>query len=97
MKEDKMKIELEIYDELIEVNVRKGDEMKYYEAAKFVNDRFEAYAKMYRGIKSYHAISLMTMLDIALKLMPDNTNKVKGHSFWAKMKDYFCKLWLMVS
>ena len=97
MKEDKTRIELEVYDELIEVNVPKGDEIKYYDAAKFVTDRFEAYAKMYLGTKSQHTISLMTMLDIAVKLMPYNTDKVKGHSFWGKTKDYFRKLWLLVS
>ena len=72
MKEDKIKIELEVYDELIEVNVSKGEEMIYYDAAKFVTDRFEAYTRMYLGTKSQHTISLMTMLDIAVKLMPDN-------------------------
>ena len=97
MKEDKTRIELEVYDELIEVNVPKGDEIKYYDAAKFVTDRFEAYARMYLGTKSQHTISLMTMLDIAVKLMPYNTDKVKGHSFWGKTKDYFRKLWLLVS
>ena len=97
MKEDKKRIELEIYDELIEVNVRKGEEMRYYDAAKFVTDRFEAYMRMYLGTKSQHTISLMAMLDIAVKLMPYNTNKVKGHSFWGKMKYPFCKLWLLVN
>ena len=97
MKEDKVKIELEVYDELIEVNVSKGEEMIYYDAAKFVTDRFEAYTRMYLGTKSQHTISLMTMLDIAVKLMPYNTNKVKGHSFWGKTKNYFRKLWLLVS
>ena len=96
MKEDKTRIELEVYDELIEVNVPKGDEMKYYDASKFVTDRFEAYARMYLGTKSQHTISLMTMLDIAVKLMPYNTNKVKGHSFLGKTKYYFRKLWLLV-
>ncbi len=67
-----MKIELEVYDELIEVNISKGEEMKYYDAAKFVTDRFEAYAKMYLGTRSQHTLALMTMLDIAVKLMPDN-------------------------
>jgi len=97
MKEDKTRIELKVYDELIEVNVPKGDEIKYYDAAKFVTDRLEAYVRMYLGTKSQHTISLMTMLDIAVKLMPYNTDKVKGHSFWGKTKDYFRKLWLLVS
>ena len=76
--------------------IQKGDEIKYYDAAKFVTDRFEAYARMYLGTKSQHTISLMTMLDIAVKLMPYNTNKVKGHSSWGKTKNYFRKLWLLV-
>ena len=92
MKEDKTRIELEVYDELIEVNVPKGDEIKYYDAAKFVTDRFEAYARMYLGTKSQHTISLMTMLDIAVKSMANNTCKGQHDSFWGKIKDYMNKL-----
>ena len=51
MKENKIKIKLEVYDELIEVNVCKGEGMKYYDAAKYVTDRFETYARMYLGTK----------------------------------------------
>ena len=36
MKADKKKITLNVYDEQIEVNVIKGEEDQYYDAARFV-------------------------------------------------------------
>lgn len=96
MKEDKIKIELEVFDELIEVNVSKSDVKRYLDAAKFVTDRFETYAKMYLGTRSQHTLALMTMLDIAVKCMPDNTYKGQCHSFWGKIVDYMNKLSLLI-
>ena len=75
MTEKKEIIKLEVFDELIEVNVSESEAKKYRDAAKFVTDRYEAYARKYMRIKSQHTISLMTMLDIAVKLMPANTSK----------------------
>lgn len=84
-----MKIKLEVFDELIEVNVSKNDVRRYRDAAKFVTERYEAYAKLYMGTKSQHTISLITLMDIALKPMPVNTHKGQYHSFWGRIKDYF--------
>ena len=92
MKENKMEIELEVFDELIEVNVSKSDVKRYLDAAKFVTDRYNTYARMYLRTKSEHTISLMTMLDIAVKLMPANTSKGQCHSFWARIKNYISSL-----
>lgn len=84
-KEEKTKIQLEVYDEIIEVNVIKGEEEKYYNAAKFVTERINAYVKLHFGWKTTRTILLMTMLDIALNPMPKIECK-KGHSsIWKKI------------
>ena len=83
--EQKTKIQLEIYDELIEVNIIKGDEEKYQNAAKFVTERLNAYVKLHCGWKTQHTISLMTMLDIALNPMSENECKKGNRSIWSKI------------
>ena len=45
IKADKKKITLQVYDEQIEVNVIKGEEDKYYDAARFVTKRIITYEK----------------------------------------------------
>ena len=67
MKADKKKITLNVYDEQIEVNVIKGEEDQYYDAARFVTKRIITYEKLHCGWKTTHTILLMTMLDIAIK------------------------------
>ena len=47
MKADKKKIILNVYDEQIEVNVIKGEEDQYYDAARFV------YRSIWRKIIEY--------------------------------------------
>ena len=44
MKADKKKITLNVYDEQIEVNVIKGEEDQYYDAARFVTKRILTYS-----------------------------------------------------
>ena len=97
MKEDKKRIELEVYDELIEVYVSKCDVKRYIDAAKMITDRYNTYANMFREKKSHHTIALITMLDIAVKYMPDNAYKCQRHSFWGKIKDYMNQLSLLIS
>jgi cell division protein ZapA len=87
--EQKTKIQVEVYDELIEVSIVKGEEEKYQVAARFVTERLNTYVELHRGWKSQHTISLMTMLDIALNPMSVNKCK-KGHrSIWRKIIEYF--------
>ena len=66
MAEDKLHIRLHVYDEEIEVTVKREDEEYYRSAAKLITDRYNAYAQAYKGRKSEHIISLMTLVDIAL-------------------------------
>lgn len=88
-KEQKTKIQLDVYDEVIEVNVAEGEEEKYRKAAKFVTERLNTYAEKHRGWKTQHTISLMTMLDIALNPMSKYECKTGHRSIWRKIIDYF--------
>ena len=63
---EKLHIRLHVYNEDIEVTVNRQDEELYRNAAKLITDRYNAYAQAYRGKKSEHTISLMTLIDIAL-------------------------------
>ena len=64
--QSKLHIRLHVYDEEIEVTVNREDEVYYRSAAKLITDRYNAYAQAYKGRKSEHVISLMTLVDIAL-------------------------------
>ena len=63
---EKLHTRLHGYNEDIEVTVNRQDEELYRNAAKLITDRYNAYAQAYRGKKSEHTISLMTLIDIAL-------------------------------
>jgi cell division protein ZapA len=64
--QNKLHIRLHVYDEEIEVGINRDDEEFYRLAAKLITDRYNAYAQAYKGRKSEHTISLMTLVDIAL-------------------------------
>ena len=55
---EKLHIRLHVYDEEIEVTVKREDEEFYRLAAKLITDRYNR--------KTEHTISLMTLIDIAL-------------------------------
>ena len=74
MAEDKLHIRLHVYDEEIEVTVNREDEEYYRSAAKLITDRYNAYAQAYKGRKSEHVISLMTLVDIALLYQKERTH-----------------------
>ena len=63
---EKLKITLHVYDEEIQVAVKRSDEEYYGAAAKLITDRYNAYAQAYKGRKGEHTIALMTLIDIAL-------------------------------
>ena len=87
---EKKKITLQVYDEQIEVNVIKGEEDKYYDAARFVTvtKRIITYEKLHCGWKTTHTILLMTMLDIAINLTSTNEYKKGYRSIWRKIIEY---------
>ena len=63
---EKLNIRLHVYDEEIQVTVKRSDEEYYRTAAKLITDRYNAYAQAYKGKKGEHTIALMTLIDIAL-------------------------------
>ena len=63
---EKLHIRLHVYDEEIEVTIKRSDEEYYRKAAKLITDRYNAYAQAYKGKKGEHTIALMTLIDIAL-------------------------------
>ena len=66
-KNEKLHIRLHVYDEDIDVTVERSEEEYYRAAAKFITDRYNVYAQIYKGRKSDHVIALMTLIDIALQ------------------------------
>ena len=64
--QDRLHIRLHVYDEEIEVVIKRDDEEYYRSAAKLITERYNAYAQAYKGRKSDHIIALMTLIDIAL-------------------------------
>ena len=63
---EKLHIRLHVYDEEIEVTLKRSDEEFYRKAAKLITDRYNAYSQAYKGKKGEHTIALMTLIDIAL-------------------------------
>ena len=64
---EKLHIRLHVYDEEIEVVVNRSEEEFYRAAGKLITDRYNTYAKLYKGRKSDHTIALMAMIDIAFR------------------------------
>jgi cell division protein ZapA len=66
--DEKLKIRLHVYDEEIMTVLHNREEEEYYRrAAKFITERYNAYADRYKGQKSDHTIALMTLVEIALR------------------------------
>jgi cell division protein ZapA len=57
---------LHVYDEEIEVVVKREEEEFYLAASKLITERYNVYAQAYKGRKSDHTIALMSLIDIAL-------------------------------
>ena len=64
--QDRLHIRLHVYDEEIEVVVKREEEEFYRAAAKLITERYNTYAQAYKGRKSDHTIALMSLIDIAL-------------------------------
>lgn len=73
-KKDRLRIRLHVYDEEIEVLVNRDDEEFYRSAAKFITERYNAYAQAYKGRKSDHTVALMTLVDVALAYQKERSH-----------------------
>ena len=63
----KLNIRLHVYDEEMNVTINRDEEEFYRAAAKMITDRYNVYAKLFKGRKGDHTIALMTLIDIALQ------------------------------
>ena len=72
--QDRLHIRLHVYDEEIEVVIKRDDEEYYRSAAKLITERYNAYAQAYKWRKSDHIIALMTLIDIALMHQKERAN-----------------------
>ena len=73
-KKDRLRIRLHVYDEEIEVLVNRDDEEYYRSAAKYITERYNAYAQAYKGRKSDHTVALMTLVDVALAYQKERSH-----------------------
>ena len=64
--QDRLHITLHVYDEEIEVVIKRDEEEYYRAAAKLITERYNAYSQAYKGRKSDHTIALMTLIDVTL-------------------------------
>ena len=71
---ERLHIRLHVYDEEIEVTIKRSDEEYYRKAAKLITDRYNAYSQAYKGKKGEHTIALMTLIDIALMHQKERAN-----------------------
>ena len=84
---EKLHIRLHVYDEEIEMTVKRSDEEYFRRAAKLITDRYNAYAQAYKGKKGEHTIALMTLIDVALMY-----ERERGKNDTAPFKDILSKL-----
>lgn len=84
---DKLHIRLHVYNEEIEATIERCEEQHYRAAAKFITERYNAYAEIFGGKKSDHTIALMTLIDITLRL-----EKLKERNDTAPFNDILTQL-----
>lgn len=72
--QERLHIRLHVYDEEIEVVVKREEEEYYRAAGKLITERYNAYAQAYKGRKSDHTIALMTLIDVALMYQKERAN-----------------------
>ena len=86
---EKKKLPLRIYDWDMDVNVPKGEEQRYVDAARKISEKIEAYVEIYVRQqyvpqKSDREILLMTLLDIAVT--STEKERVLGfNNFWRRI------------
>ena len=74
----KLNIRLHVYDEEMNVTINRDEEEFYRAAAKMITDRYNVYAKLFKGRKGVHTIALMTLIDIALQYQKEHSRNDTG-------------------
>ena len=79
--EEKVTIELSVFDEMLTVTVNKKEQKLYEDAAHFITKRYSWYYKTYEKVKSEPEISRMALVDICIEKFysptPDDTSEKK--------------------
>ena len=88
---EKKKMNLHVYDWDLEVNVPKGEEQRYVDAAQKVCEKIEAYVEIYVRQqyvpqKSYMEILLMTLLDFAVTSI-EKENVFGFNKLWRRINN----------
>ena len=65
--EEKVTIELSVFDEMFTVTVNKKEQKLYEDAAHFITKRYSWYYKTYEKVKSKPEISRMALVDICIE------------------------------
>ena len=82
--EEKVTIELPVFDEILTVTVNKKEQKLYEDAAHFITKRYSWYYKTYEKVKSEPEISRMALVDICIEKFysptPDDTSEEKSSS-----------------
>ena len=86
---EKKKMTLHVYDWDLEVNVPKGEEQRYVDAARIVSQKIEAYMdiyvrQQYVPQKSYMEILLMTLLDFAVT-STEKESIIRFNNLWRRI------------
>ena len=80
--EEKVTIELSVFDEMLTVTVNEKEQKLYEDAAHFITKRYSWYYKTYEKIKSEPEISRMALVDICIEKFysptPDDTSEEKS-------------------
>ena len=74
----KLNIRLHVYDEEMSVTINREEEEYYRAAAKMITDRYNVYAKLFKGRKGDNTIALMTLIDIALQYQKEHSRNDTG-------------------
>ena len=74
----KLNIRLHVYDEEMSVTINREEEEYYRAAAKMITDRYNVYAKLFKGRKGDHTIALMTLIDIAFQYQKEHSRNDTG-------------------
>lgn len=64
---EKLNIRLHVYDEFINVTIRRDEEQMYRDAAKLITERYGVYTQRFKLSKGDHTVALMTLVEIALR------------------------------
>ena len=88
---EKNKLTLRMYDWDMDVNVPKGEEQRYVDAARIVSEKIEAYVEIYVRQqyvpqKSYMEILLMTLLDFAVT-STEKESILRFNNLWRRINN----------